>query len=81
MCEEADEILSRLIKKASEAKDSVVKIESTFNAGIINVLWHIVASKRFDPESPKTKEIMGTLNRMFKTSLNPLAHVPGKDEQ
>ncbi len=78
MCDEADDILNRLIATASKNKDSVVKIESTFNASIINVLWHIVASKRFDPESPRTKEVMGKLNKVFKSGFNPLSHIPGK---
>ncbi len=78
MCEEADDILNRLIETAAKDKDSVVKIESTFNTSIINVLWQIVASTRFDPDSPKTKEVMDCLNEPFKVGFNFTSHIPGK---
>ena len=33
-------------------------IDSAFNIFVINVLWQIVASKRFDPASEASKEMM-----------------------
>ena len=69
MCDEADDVINRLLEAASKDKDSVVKIQGTFNTSIINVLWQIVASKRFDPDAPDTADIMRMLNEPFKTGF------------
>ena len=45
MIEEVDEVIDEMIEKKN------VKMDSTFNVAIINVLWQIVASKRFDPHA------------------------------
>merc|ERR1712018_604485 len=55
MIEEVDQLIDKLIKTQ---RNGVVEILGTFNIAIINVLWHIVASKRFDPEAEDTKKMM-----------------------
>ena len=61
MVEEVDDVIDEMIKKKN------VTMDSTFNVSIINVLWQIVASKRFDPEAEDTKRMMALLNMQFKT--------------
>jgi methyl farnesoate epoxidase/farnesoate epoxidase len=43
MTEEVDDVIDKLL----DSQNNTVKIESTFNTAIINVLWEIVASKRY----------------------------------
>ena len=52
MIEEVDDAIERMLK----FKDGIVHMRGNFNAAIINVLWHIVASKRYDPDAEDTKE-------------------------
>ena len=47
------------------SQNGVVHMKGTFNTAIINVLWQIVASKRFDPDAQDTLEMMDMLNRQF----------------
>ena len=63
MVEEVDYV----IEKMAEEKD--VLLETTYNTGIINVLWQIVASKRFEPDAPDTKRMIGLLNKQFKSGF------------
>ena len=61
MLEEVDDVIDGMITKKN------VTMESTFNVSIINVLWQIVASKRFDPNAEDTKRMMALLNLQFKS--------------
>ena len=63
MLEEVDDVIDGMITKKN------VTMESTFNVAIINVLWQIVASKRFDPNAADTKRMMYLLNMQFKTGF------------
>ena len=60
MIEEADDVISRMLQTS---QNGVVQMKGTFSTAIINVLWQIVASKRFDPDAQDTKEMMDMLNR------------------
>lgn len=66
MIEEVDEVIDEMIEKEN------VTMDSTFNVAIINVLWQIVASKRFDPHASDTKRMMTLLNTQFKAKFNPI---------
>ena len=72
MVEEVDGVLDDMIKGQS---DKVI-IDNTFNIAIINVLWQIVASKRFDPEAADTQRMMYLLNMQFKTGFSILNFIP-----
>ena len=54
MIQEADQVIDMLL----ESVDGIVEMKNTFNTAIINVLWQIVASKKFDPNHPDTNQIM-----------------------
>ena len=62
--EEADELINSLIE-VNEANGEV-KMDTNFNVAVINVLWKLVASKRFDPKEEETKELMKKLNEYFR---------------
>ena len=66
MIEEVDDAIFRMLK----SQDGIVHMKGNFNAAIINVLWHIVASKRFDPDAEDTKEMMEKLNKIFASGFN-----------
>ena len=70
MLEEVDDVIDDMIQKKN------VKMESTFNVAIINVLWQIVASKRFDPKADDTKRMMALLNMQFKTGFKAFNFFP-----
>ena len=63
--DEATEVIGSMLSEAS-LQDGEVKIDSTFNAPIINVLWQIVANTRFDPKDGETKKLMDMLNSLFR---------------
>ena len=73
MIEEVDQLIDKLIKTQ---RNGVVEILGTFNIAIINVLWHIVASKRFDPEAEDTKKMMDMLNKQFKQGFSLRRFLP-----
>ena len=63
MIEEVDQLIDKLIKTQ---RNGVIEIHGTFNIAIINILWQIVASKRFDPEAEDTKNMMDMLTKQFQ---------------
>ena len=63
MVEEVDQVIDKLL----ESENGIVTMHNTFNTAIINVLWQIVASKRFEPDQPDTNKMMTMLNAQFKT--------------
>ena len=70
MLEEIDDVIDELIQKKS------VTMDSTFNVAIINVLWQIVASKRFDPKAADTQRMMALLNMQFKSGFKAFNFFP-----
>merc|ERR1712012_233218 len=44
--EEADQVIDSFLN----TKDGIIQMKNNFNAALINVIWQIVASKKFDPE-------------------------------
>ena len=64
--EEADEIMKQLGGK--ENKDH--KMNTDFGVPVINILWTIVAGKRFQAEDPQVQRMMDLLNR-YKLSKQP----------
>ena len=63
MIEEVDQLIDKLIKTQ---RNGVIEIHGTFNIAIINILWQIVASKRFDPEAEDTKNMLDMLTKQFQ---------------
>ena len=66
MIQEVDEVIDSMLHL------KVVEMDGTFNIAIINVLWEIVASKRFDHNASDTKQMMDLLNKQFKAGLDVL---------
>jgi len=60
MIEEVDEVIDEMVAKKN------VNMDTNFNVAVVNVLWKIVASKRFDPQAADTKRMMSLLNMQFK---------------
>ena len=42
-------------------------MKHTFNTAVVNVLWQIVTSKRFDPDHPETKQMIEMLDAQLKS--------------
>lgn len=42
-------------------------MKHTFNTAVVNVLWQIVTSKRFDPDHPETKQMIEMLEAQLKS--------------
>jgi len=63
--EEADEIVNFLSTKTN--KD--YKMDTQFGVPVINILWTIVAGKRFRSEDPQVQRMMILLNRLFKSKF------------
>ena len=65
MVEEVDEIIETMLKEGN------VKMESTFNNGIVNVLWQIVASKRLDNAT-----LLKTVNKIMSDGFTYKMYLP-----
>eukprot|EP00092_Neocalanus_flemingeri_P029723 GFUD01032271.1.p1 GENE.GFUD01032271.1~~GFUD01032271.1.p1 ORF type:complete len:496 (+),score=84.03 GFUD01032271.1:55-1542(+) len=75
--EEATLLIDHLIENSA---DGDFLFKSTMNIPVINVLWRMVASKRFQLEDPKAEEIMLALTDNFGSSSafrRLLAMMPG----
>ena len=72
MVQEVDWVIDKLL----ESENGIAVIDSTFNTAIINVLWQIIASKRFEPSHPETERMMMMLNVPFKTGLRRIQFLP-----
>ena len=70
MVEEVDDIIEEMLKNGT------VKMDGTFNTGIINVLWQIVASKRLDPNKAETKALMNRITEIVSAGLSPKSYLP-----
>ena len=64
MNEEVDEVIEKI------SKEKTAVMDGTFNTPIINVLWQIVASKRFEHNAPDTERMMSNLKMQFKDGFN-----------
>ncbi|CAB4066582.1 CYP2J [Lepeophtheirus salmonis] len=64
------------IIKESKNNNGVLRMESTFNVGIINILWQIIAGYRFDKDNEKTKEMMGHLHEVYSEGYSILHYIP-----
>jgi len=60
--EEVDDLIIHLSKFEHED----FRMETVFGIPVINVLWTIVAGKRFDRDDAKVQRMMKLLNRLFK---------------
>eukprot|EP00095_Tigriopus_kingsejongensis_P011335 snap_masked-scaffold1422_size42147-processed-gene-0.1 protein:Tk11335 transcript:snap_masked-scaffold1422_size42147-processed-gene-0.1-mRNA-1 annotation:"cytochrome p450 2aa2" len=65
--EEAQLLIKSLLEEHWTHGD--ILIGTTFNAPVVNVLWQVVASTRFDPNAQKTKDMMEKLTERFKAGL------------
>ena len=72
MVQEADLVIDRL----KESENGIAVIDSTFNIAIMNVLWQIVASKRFEMNHPETERMMYMINASFKVGFRKLQFLP-----
>jgi len=62
---EVEDLLNYLAKQ--ESKD--FKMDTVFGIPVINILWTIVAGKRFELDDPKVQRVMILLNRLFKAKF------------
>ena len=65
-----------LLIKSQNQNGNVLISEGFFNFPIINILWQIVASKKYNPNSPETNKIMQMLTKFFKQGFPLLDFVP-----
>ena len=72
--EEATQLIQDLLDKRNTGGD--LYVDGIFSIYIVNVLWKIVASKRYDPQAAETKEMMAKLNMRFRTGLEWRAFIP-----
>ena len=66
MIYEADEVIDKMLEK------KVNEMDITFNIAVINVLFEIVGSKRFDPNSTGQK----LQKEIVVSSIHPKKHLP-----
>ena len=57
-----------MIDKCFSGKGDI-KLSSDFNVPIINILWQIVATQRFDLDNPKDEQIMEVVSGIFENGL------------
>ena len=49
--------------------DQTVRLTTEFGVPVINVLWTVVAGKRFQQEDPQVQRMMSLLNRLERLGL------------
>ena len=74
--EEADHCIDTIVEASKKSSNGSVIMEQMFNVYVINVLWQIVASKRFDPDDMETQTMMNMINVRFKKKLSVRAFFP-----
>nr|AIL94133.1 cytochrome P450 CYP3041A2 [Tigriopus japonicus] len=73
--DEASQLVQSLLSESRNFSHEVL-ISNTFNAPIINVLWQIVASNRFEPGEKSTIEMMEKLSEQFKARMKVIDFIP-----
>ena len=66
--EEADLLIRTLLDSSSASGGAISISGQNLNVAVVNVLWQMVASKRFDPGARETVEILDIVFRRFATS-------------
>ena len=64
-----DEIQYLIDELLLNAKNRDILFDTVFNFPIINILWQIVASKRYDPNLPESKRMMEKVTEFFKAGI------------
>ena len=64
------ELLIEDLQKSADSNNGEVLLHTNFSAPIVNVLWKLLVSKRFESNSPETNFIMSHLNNLFKSIFN-----------
>ena len=70
--EEADQVIDSFLN----TKDGIIQMKNNFNAALINVIWQIVASKKFDPEDEQTKYIIDLMKAQSKNRYSKIMFFP-----
>jgi cytochrome P450 len=74
--EEGDLLIRTMFEESMSSPSRTVKIGTNFNVPVINILWQIVASKRFDPKAEETKEMMHFINNQFTRRVSIATFFP-----
>ena len=70
-----DEIKCLIENLSLKAKDGDVLIDTIFNFPIINILWQIVASKKYDPNLLESKTMMKKISKIFQVGPPALDYI------
>ena len=70
-----DEIQYLIDEITSKAEHGDVLFDTVFNFPIINILWQIIASKRYDPNLPESKRMMEKVTEFFKMGIPALVFI------
>merc|ERR1711944_383393 len=71
--EEVKDLLDTLLTQSGTGD---VLIDYIFNFPIINILWQIIASKKYDPGLPETKKMMNKISKFFQHGPSILNFIP-----
>ena len=75
--DEANDTIEKIIETSlSNRVKYNVKIDGLFNIPAVNVIWRIIANKRFDPDSEETKMFMERITKFFRLGPHPLLFIP-----
>ena len=75
--EEATDCINTIISEVGgNGKKDILFQEGFFNFPIINILWQIIASKKYNSSSVETQKIMHMLTKFFKQGFPLLDFVP-----
>jgi hypothetical protein len=74
--EEGARLIRTMLEESESAPGIILRIETNFNVPVINVLWHIIASKRFDPKAEETKEMTDITNNQYTKRFKPCHFFP-----
>eukprot|EP00095_Tigriopus_kingsejongensis_P005456 maker-scaffold224_size251237-snap-gene-1.46 protein:Tk05456 transcript:maker-scaffold224_size251237-snap-gene-1.46-mRNA-1 annotation:"cytochrome p450 monooxygenase" len=74
-------LLMTSLKDKFDGQD--IRVDQTFNISVFNILWRIVANKRYNPDDPEILELMQVLAKVFKNAyieeIFPILQYVGKE--
>ena len=72
--DEVNDVLKALELYSKTGQD--VMFDSLFNFPIINILWQIVASRKYNPDEPETKAMMNKIREFFEHGPSFINFIP-----
>lgn len=66
MMDEVRDLINDVEESAKSDSKSIVDMSNTFQVSVVNVLWAIVAGRRYQRNDPKFLQLLDSVNKFFR---------------